>query len=66
MSYSNPLLETIEELKEKELVMPKGANMHPLVKLEDAIDALQKLDVRIWAACEAELMSKHFLNQESY
>jgi 3-dehydroquinate dehydratase len=66
MNYNNPLLETIEELKEKELVMPKGANMHPLVKLEDAIKALESLDVKIWTCCEAEMMNKHILNQENY
>lgn len=50
----NPVEEVINKLKEKELIMPKGANMHPLVKLEDAIEALQDLDVKIWLMCEEE------------
>ena len=63
----NPLISVIEELKEKELIMPKGANMHSLVRMDDAIKVLEELEVRIWACCEAEMLRKHMLNnQENY
>jgi hypothetical protein len=40
MNY-NPVEEIIQKLKSKELIMTRGANMHPLVKLEDALEELE-------------------------
>lgn len=62
----NPLIEVIEKLKEKEIHTSKGGNMKPLVFLEDAIEALEDLEVKLWSCCEAEYVSKHMLHQEDY
>lgn len=65
MNY-NPLKEVIEKLKEKEIYTPKGGNIKPIVFLEDAIKALEDLEVKLWAYCEAGYVSKHVLHQENY
>jgi|694.fasta_scaffold00478_20 hypothetical protein len=60
----NPVEEIIQKLKSKELIMAKGANMHPLVKLEDALEALEELEVKIWLMCEEEKNQQ--INKENY
>lgn len=64
MNKCNPILEVIEKLKEKEIHTSKGGNIRPVVFLDDAIEALEDLEVKLWACCEAEMLNKHFLHQE--
>lgn len=62
----NPIEEVIKNLKEKEIHTSKGGNMKPIVFLEDAIQALEDLEVKIWACCEADILSRTVLHQENY
>jgi hypothetical protein len=65
MSY-NPLLEVIENLKQKELKMTKGFNNDPLVLLKDAISALEDLEVKVWLMCEKEKEQMLSTSVENY
>lgn len=62
----NPIETIINKLKEKEIHTTKGGNIRPIVFLDDAIDALEELEILVIACCEAEMLKKHMLNQEDY
>lgn len=60
----NPVEEIIQKLKDKELKMTKGFNSPALVRLDDALEALQELEVKIWLMCEEEKQRE--INRENY
>lgn len=60
----NPVEEIIQKLKDREIHTSKGGNIRPMVFLDDALEALQELEVKIWLMCEEEKQRE--INRENY